>query len=51
MLPAEELNLQLFQLKQYGILNYNEDQWGINVEAYLAVRDFLNNRAFLLDIF
>ncbi len=51
MLPAEELNLHLLQLKQYGILNYNENQWEINIEAYLAVRDFLNNRAFLLDIF
>jgi len=51
MVPAEELNLQLLQLKQYGILNYNEDQWQINIEAYLAVRDFLNNRDFLLDIF
>jgi hypothetical protein len=51
MIPAEELNLQLLQLKQYGILNYNENQWKINIEAYLTVRNFLNERDFLLDIF
>jgi len=51
MLPAEEINLQLLQLKQYGILKFNEGQWETDIDAYLAVRNFLNNRDFLMDIF
>jgi hypothetical protein len=50
-LPPEEINLQLLQLKQYGILKFNEDRWEVDIDAYLAVRDFLNNRDFLMDTF
>ncbi|KUK50229.1 MAG: Uncharacterized protein XD76_1576 [candidate division TA06 bacterium 32_111] len=51
MVPSDDLNLQLLQLEQYGILRCNESQWQINIDAYLAVRDFLSGRDFRLDVF
>lgn len=51
MVPTDDLNLQLLQLEQYGILHCREGRWQINIDAYLAVRDFLNSRDFWLDAF
>jgi len=51
MISSEKLNAQLLRLEQFGILQYIESQWQINVVAYPAVRDFLGSRDFLLDAF
>ena len=50
-ISSEELNVKLLQLEQYGILQNIENQWKIDIHAYLAVRDFLSSRDFLLDGF
>jgi len=51
MFSSEKLNAQLLRLEQFGILQYKEDQWQIDIVAYPAVRDFLSNRDFLMDAF
>jgi len=51
MFGSEKLNAQLLRLEQFGILQYKEDQWQIDIVAYPAVRDFLSSRDFLMDAF
>jgi len=51
MFSYEKLNAQLLRLEQFGILQYKDDQWQIDIVAYPAVRDFLSSRDFLIDAF
>ncbi len=54
VLPAmapDELNVQLLRLEQFGVVEWEKQHWRLSVYAYLAVRDFLDGRDYLLDDF
>ncbi|WP_417614522.1 hypothetical protein [Oceanisphaera sp.] len=50
-IAADELNVQLLRLEQFGILEREGEFWRLNVLGYLLARDFLAGRDYLLDGF
>ncbi|WP_116472597.1 hypothetical protein [Zobellella maritima] len=47
----DQLNVQLLRLEQFGIIERERECWRLSVYGYLAVRDFLGGRDYLLDDF
>lgn len=50
-LAADELNVQLLRLAQFGIVEPDGEYWRLNVGGYLLAREFLAERDYLLDDF
>ncbi|WP_298718781.1 hypothetical protein [uncultured Oceanisphaera sp.] len=51
IMAPDQLNIQLFRLAKLGIVERNKEYWRLSVHGYLAVRDFLGSRDYLLDGF
>ncbi|PSJ47666.1 hypothetical protein C7H85_02210 [Zobellella endophytica] len=51
VVAPDQLNVQLLRLEQCGIVLRQDGGWRLRVHAYLAVRDFLAARDYLLDAF
>jgi hypothetical protein len=51
VMAPDQLNVQLLRLAQFGIVERNKEHWRLCVYGYLAVRDFLGSRGYLLDDF
>lgn len=50
-MAPDQLNIQLLRLAQFGIIERNKEHWRLSVYGYLAVREFLSSRDYLLDGF
>lgn len=48
---AEQLNMQLLTLAQIGIVERQQQWWQLQAQGYLAVREFLSARGYLMDNF
>ena len=51
VMAPDELNVQLLRLEQFCVVERNKAHWRLSVYGYLAVRDFLGGRDYLLDDF
>ncbi|MFP2767994.1 hypothetical protein [Oceanisphaera sp. KMM 10153] len=51
VMAPDQLNVQLLRLEQFRIVERNKEHWRLDVYGYLAVRDFLGSRGYLLDDF
>ncbi|MBO1518654.1 hypothetical protein [Oceanisphaera pacifica] len=50
-MAADELNVQLLRLAQFGIVESDGEYWRLSVRGYLISREFLAERDYLLDDF